>query len=141
MVVASFALIFDFGLVVLIWLVQLVIYPSFKFYANEELLMWHKLYVSRIALVVIPLMIGQIIISAVQLTMSQSLYTVGSFLIVVFLWIFTFTHFAPLHKRISKSSANAAKIEKLVKRNWGRTILWTLVFVLELVQQGLYPME
>ena len=34
----------DFGAVVLIWLVQLVIYPSFLHYAESDLVNWHKIY-------------------------------------------------------------------------------------------------
>ncbi len=44
-------LLFDFGLVVLIWIVQLVIYPGLCYYSETDLLKWHKLYTSRIAYV------------------------------------------------------------------------------------------
>ncbi|MEO1009857.1 MAG: hypothetical protein AAFX53_01035 [Bacteroidota bacterium] len=51
----------DFGLVVLIWSVQLIIYPSFQFYNPIELLLWHGIYVHRITYVVLPLMVGQLV--------------------------------------------------------------------------------
>jgi len=35
-------LLFDFGLLVLIWLVQLVIYPSFLYYEQDNLKRWHE---------------------------------------------------------------------------------------------------
>ncbi|MFT7429007.1 MAG: hypothetical protein ACI9IZ_001504, partial [Nonlabens sp.] len=35
-------LLVDFGLVVLIWIVQLIIYPSFLYYGSKTLNKWHK---------------------------------------------------------------------------------------------------
>ena len=53
-------LLVDFGLLVLIWIIQLIIYPSFLFYRAKELITWHKMYTKAIALIVIPLMLGQL---------------------------------------------------------------------------------
>ena len=50
----------DFGLLVLIWMVQLVVYPGFKYYQRERLLEWHARYTSRISYIVGPLMLGQL---------------------------------------------------------------------------------
>jgi hypothetical protein len=52
-------LLLDFGLVVLIWLVQLVIYPGFKFYSPSNLALWHKIYTGRIGVAVVPMMVWQ----------------------------------------------------------------------------------
>ena len=49
-------LLIDFGFVVLIWAVQLVIYPSFGFYAKANLFEWHKSYTARVTYIVLPLM-------------------------------------------------------------------------------------
>ena len=35
--------IIDFGAVVLIWMVQLVVYPSFTYFQKKELMDWHLL--------------------------------------------------------------------------------------------------
>ena len=48
----NYALLVDAGLVVLIWMVQLIIYPSFLHYDNN-LVEWHHKYTSRIALIVV----------------------------------------------------------------------------------------
>ena len=50
-------LLVDAGFIVLIWAVQLVIYPSFKFYSNANLLKWHRLYTKRVTVIVLPLML------------------------------------------------------------------------------------
>lgn len=53
-------LLLDFGLVVLIWIVQLVIYPSLCYYQDKDLAKWHKIYTQRIGVIVGPLMIAQL---------------------------------------------------------------------------------
>mgnify|MGYP000014267018 CR=1 FL=1 len=130
-------LLFDFGLVVLIWLVQLVVYPSFKKYSKNNLIDWHTVYVKRIAIIVGPLMIGQLIISGWLLYQQQSSSALIIFLLVLLLWGSTFTHFAPLHQRISNGSFDSSMLDKLEKRNWIRTVLWTLIFILGIIQ--IYP--
>ena len=37
-------LIIDFGLVILIWLTQLVIYPGMRFIPKDRLVKWHQSY-------------------------------------------------------------------------------------------------
>jgi len=53
-------LVVDFCLVVLIWLVQLIIYPSFRYMSPEQLAIWHPKYTTLITLVVGPLMLAQV---------------------------------------------------------------------------------
>lgn len=122
-------LIVDFGLVVLIWLVQLVIYPAFKFYTAEDLQKWHKMYTARIALVVVPLMTAQLLIAGYQLWLKQDLYTGLSMIIIIALWILTFRIFVPLHSSIAEDPTNSQNIHDLIKKNWIRTFLWTGLFL------------
>ena len=123
-------LLLDFGLMVLIWMVQLLIYPGFAFYPEENLVKWHKKYTVRIALVVIPLMLGQLIITTYQLITYQGIYELLSIAVVLLLWCTTFLQFIPLHNSIGKSLEIVKSVEKLIRRNWTRTILWTFLFVL-----------
>ena len=58
--VSTLTLLADFGLVVLIWIVQLIIYPSFHVVANDAFAAWHKTYMALISYLVIPLMFGQV---------------------------------------------------------------------------------
>lgn len=121
-------LLFDFGLVVLIWLVQLIIYPSFAHYSTANLKNWHRIYTGRIALVVVPLMLGQLGIAAWQLYKEVDFYTVVSFILIIILWGLTFYIFVPLHSAIEKNSGDSIAIRDLVNRNWIRTALWTIIF-------------
>ena len=50
----------DSGLLVLIWLVQLIIYPSFRYTEEKEFILWHARYISLIGLVFSPFMLLQI---------------------------------------------------------------------------------
>ncbi|AZQ58280.1 hypothetical protein EJ994_05450 [Maribacter sp. MJ134] len=122
----------DFGLVVLIWMVQLIIYPSFARYTHENLLSWHRIYTKRLASIVIPLMFTQAFVVAYQLYKTQEFFTYCSAVLVVLVWLSTFTQFVPLHNNISKGEKVADSVEKLIQRNWIRTALWTLLFMLSL---------
>ena len=123
-------LLLDFGLCILIWMVQLIVYPSFTFYNNTQLLTWHKTYTKAIALIVIPLMLGQLGIAIYQVFLAQNSYTLVSIVLVVFLWGITLLKFAPMHQQISEGNTQIQLLKTLVQTNWIRTIIWTLLFVL-----------
>jgi DMSO reductase anchor subunit len=123
-------LLLDFGLCILIWVVQLIVYPSFAFYNNTQLLKWHKTYTKAIALIVIPLMLGQLGIAIYQVFLAQNSYTLVSIVLVVFLWGITLLKFAPMHQQISEGNTQIQLLKTLVQMNWIRTIIWTLLFVL-----------
>ena len=123
-------LVLDVGLLVLIWMIQLIVYPSFLFYTAKELIAWHKMYTKAIALIVIPLMLGQLGIIIYQVFLVQNTYTLTSIILVVFLWGITLLKFAPMHQQISKGNTQIHLLKTLVQMNWIRTIIWTLLFVL-----------
>jgi len=126
-------LLFDFGLLVLIWLVQLIIYPSFLFYESGNLKVWHKKYTQKITYVVLPLIIGQLIVNTVHLFNNFSIFTLGSFLMIIALWMMTFLIFVPLHSKISNNEINLPLIHQLIGLNWIRTLLWSGLFVSSLL--------
>ncbi|MEP3209008.1 MAG: hypothetical protein ABJN95_07455 [Maribacter sp.] len=126
-------LLFDFGLLVLIWLVQLVIYPSFRFYQQDNLVKWHRKYTVGIALVVIPLMFVQLTTAILQLLEFQNTLTIGSLVLIALVWAITFLQFVPMHRKISDEKADKILLTRLVKRNWWRTLLWSVIFILTLL--------
>ena len=129
----QYSLLADAGLVVLIWIVQLIIYPSFLYFKKENLVLWHKKYTSRIAIIVIPLMLYQLIFSLLLVynyfTIKSVIYT----LLVIFLWMNTFTVFVPLHNKISNFSYTKTTLQQLVSKNWTRTFLWTFLLFFHLL--------
>lgn len=130
-------LLFDFGLLVLIWIVQRIVYPGFLHYNPKNLINWHKVYTSRLTFIVMPLMLGQLGISIVQLIMEINLYTVLSFIIIIVIWVSTFMQFVPIHAQISKGKASQKMLDSLVKKNWIRTFLWTALFLYSMLNTDL----
>ena len=125
-------LITDFGLLVLIWIVQLVIYPSFQYYQSQDLHNWHRQYTSRITTVVLPLMFTQLVVTVLQILTEITLYSGISMLIVLALWLLTFLVFVPLHQKIEHQTYETKSLSKLVKFNWLRTGLWSILFLISL---------
>lgn len=126
-------LVIDFGLVVLIIMVQLVIYPSFLFFNRENLFRWHTKYTSRIAIIVAPMMIVQVLLALYFIFEKATAGTLTTLLLVCAVWISTFIHFVPIHKKISQNSHSERDLKNLVHRNWIRVILWTLLFIINLI--------
>lgn len=123
-------LICDTGLLILIWIVQLIIYPSFSYYKHEDLFKWHETYTKRIAVIVIPLMFGQVITSSIQVYTNLDFYTITSSLLVIGVWLSTFLIFVPLHTNLSKREEVELSIKKLKLHNWQRTVLWSLICII-----------
>jgi len=132
MVIDLVRLLVDTGFLILIWAVQLVIYPSFKYYAAEDLFIWHRQYTVRVTFIVLPLMFSQLIIALYQFWLDVNWYTVMSLIIIVLLWVLTFRVFVPLHASIDSASPIANVCYKLETKNWIRTILWTSLFFISL---------
>ena len=122
-------LLFDFGLLILVWMVQLVVYPSFKFYEIDNLLKWHSKYTLAISFIVIPLMFGQLITASLQLFGERNPFTIGSMILIALVWASTFSQFVPMHSTITSGSPTKEILEQLVLKNWIRTCLWTSIFV------------
>ena len=125
-------LFFDSGLLILILMVQLIIYPSFIHHQPKRLLIWHSIYTKKIALIVLPLMLGQLCVAIFQVYQNKNLDTVLYFAIVLFLWGITLTKFAPMHGQISAGRVDEKFLQKLVRLNWIRTLLWFLSLLLTL---------
>ncbi len=124
----------DMGLVVLIWIVQLIVYPSFRYCDRQELVRWHGIYTGRISLLVVPLMLAQAAIVAFQALSSGFLWDQTlSAVLVLGCWISTFGLSVPLHKRVAEGEIGDEVLEALIVTNWPRTVGWTLCFLLSWV--------
>jgi hypothetical protein len=126
----TLSLSFDAGLLVLIWMVQLIVYPSFLYYERNNLIIWHQKYTGLITMIVAPLMFGQLGSSIYALIDDLHSIAIVKLVLIFLVWLSTFLYFAPTHGKISKDDFSERTLQELVKRNWFRTITWTLVFVL-----------
>lgn len=123
----------DFGLVVLIWMVQLIVYPGFLFYSEEDLLKWHSYYTPRITVVVAPLMFVQMGIAIYLSVFEFSLVNLIYLFLVLSTWVSTFAYFVPLHHKIERKVDLKPSAQRLTHGNWLRTFQWTLIFVYSLL--------
>ena len=124
----------DLSMFVLIWLVQIIIYPVFLYITEDQFRIWHKIYCKRISYFVLPLMIAQLFESA------TACFFIGSHLewiklgCVLSAWIFTFLISAPCHQNLTKYGKVEREISKLISTNWYRTWIWSVVLVISYLQ-------
>ena len=122
----------NFGMCVVLWLVQLVIYPSFLRVEPSELIAWHKAYTFRVSFVILPLMLGQLVITILSVWEDPSILEWVAFTFVLVCWILTFFVSVPLHRKIEQNDITRETRQKLITTNWPRTILWSVIFGLGL---------
>jgi hypothetical protein len=90
----------SFGLVVLIWLVQLVIYPAFASIAPERFARWHAGYTRTVTWIVAPLMLGQAVLLGWLVAVRPGALTIIASLCVAVAWAVTARWAVPLHERL-----------------------------------------
>ena len=124
----------DFGMLILIWLVQLIIYPSFEFSAKDTFPQWHERYTGLITIVVLPLMFAQLGLTLYQLTTDRSWQTIACLVLIAFCWIVTFTLSVPAHNSLQANGNDVSVVHWLVLTNWLRTAGWTAISLLSINQ-------
>jgi hypothetical protein len=116
----------SWGLLILIWLVQLIIYPGLARIPSSDFVKYHAWYVIRITMVVLPLMVCEIIIAIAWFFLQDSLlYPMVAGGLVMLVWCSTFTFQVPIHKSL-QAGKDQSKINRLVATNWIRTVAWSL---------------
>lgn len=132
----------DSGLLVLICLVQVIIYPSFDYLETENFKTWHIHYTRVISFIVVPLILLQIGVELYHALVAAEPRWWRALLIGVVL-IATFSLSVPCHKKLQSMGKSVVIIRKLVLTNWIRTLLWTILFLQTLWQginhQGYLP--
>ena len=130
-----FQLMLSSALFTLIWLVQLILYPTLSLLPESILKPVHQLHMNRISLLVIPLMSCEIMLIAYRWIThlgSDAFFMIQSALIGM-VWISTFLIQVPLHNRIESQLSLKSDCQKLVHTNWLRTILWSLSLLVGVV--------
>jgi len=130
-----YTLVSDFGVVVLIWMVQLIIYPGLLYYNENDLNKWHDKYTTLMSYVVLPLMILQLLLHCYDFWTHRDLINAIMLALVGAVWIITLTMAVPLHGNVASKKYIRQSLEKLIGVNWYRTVLWTLVFILNVLFQ------
>lgn len=125
-----FKVLIDFGLLVLVWLVQFAIYPGFKYYSDVNLKRWHPLYSRGISYVVAPLMLAQLALSIYFLISLPTWVFTLNLVLVFATWMITFFWAVPLHAKIETVEKPYKALDQLLKVNRLRAWIWTMIFVL-----------
>lgn len=125
---------FDLSLVILILMVQLIIYPAFEYYSKNNLQTWHRQYTKRIAFIVIPLMVGQLILTMIYLLDRTSLHDIAVSLLVLAVWLITFLYFVPSHRKIDEGNHNETLLRQMLRINWWRTTIWIVIFLMNFLE-------
>lgn len=114
-----------FALTGLIWTIQLVHYPMFKFVEAPHWPRFHALHSRNITFIVFPLMLLEL------MTSLQFFVDIKSPTNTIFLacaattWLLTFLIFIPLHGKVANRPI-AKVFDKLVAFNWARVATWTI---------------
>ncbi len=119
----------------IVWFVQLVHYPSFRYVREENFASFHSFHSRWTTVIVFPPMLAELVISswnAWQKTGENSLLIFG---LTISTWVLTFFLSVPLHNQLSKGyNPKAAKL--LVQTNGLRVITWTSLLILHIKQMG-----
>ncbi len=108
-------------------IVQIIIYPSFKFIKIDAFKGYHLNYMNKISYVVAPIMLLEIISSFLLLIFNKSLIDIIGFILLSLIWIVTFFLIVPIHNELN-IKFGLVELKKLIKLNLLRTILWILKF-------------
>lgn len=107
--------------------VQIIIYPSFKFIQKVSFKEYHLNYMNKMSYVVAPIMLLEIISSFLLLIFNKSLIDILGFILLSLVWFVTFFFIVPLHNQLN-IKFGLVELKKLIKLNLLRTILWILKF-------------
>ena len=121
-------------MVVVIWFVQWVHYPLFKYIEQKKLSKFSKDHQTKISLIVMPAMLLELTsLSFLTFNDLNPKNTIACLLLVI-IWLSTWTLQVPIHQKLLVDPQKK-DIPKLIQTNWIRTLAWTLkLFLLILVQ-------
>ena len=109
-----------------IWLVQVVIYPSFRDIEPSQFrsaMLRHQALTGRV--VILPMLV-ELVTSLLLLIFNPDSVSAWLGAISVGVWgLLTMLVQVPIHMRLAESWPDAELIDHLVNWNWPRTIAWT----------------
>jgi uncharacterized membrane protein len=114
-----------------IWVIQIVHYPSFHFIEKELYTAFQKFHMNKISIIVIPIMLAELI-TGIMLFLdksSKSPFLIISIIILVLIWLITGVFFTKAHNELITGYQELV-VNQLVVMNWIRTLLWTLKLLL-----------
>ncbi len=110
----------------LIWLIQLIHYPSYKFIDALKFSEYQNFHTTTITFIVGPVMAIELF-SGMAILFDQKLSALSSinFIGLLLIWAATAFLSVPLHAKLS-AGFNTETVQMLISTNWVRTVLWSL---------------
>ena len=113
----------------IIWVIQLLHYPAFHFIKESDYVEFQHFHMQRISFIVVPVMILELFSAFMLVYYLRSNLLTICLIILLFIWLITFVFFTKLHQSLL-DGYNKTIVDKLVKMNWSRTILWSLRLII-----------
>ena len=113
-------------MVSIIWLVQILHYPTFLYIDNERYTEFQNFHMKNISFLIIPLMLLEFSTGFLLLFFVDEIdfYFSISFSLLVLIWLITALFFSKYHSALSNKYERGI-ILKLIRLNWVRTFFWT----------------
>ena len=108
-----------------IWVIQLLHYPSFHFINENKYIEFQHFHMRRISFIVIPVMLIELASALLLSYFFRSSLTIILLAFLLGIWGITFIFFTNMHQKLT-NGYDPSIVDRLVQINWSRTALWSL---------------
>jgi len=112
-----------------IWVIQLLHYPSFHFINDQKYIEFQHFHMQRISFIVIPAMLIELASALSLAYFFRSSLTIILLALLLGIWGITFIFFTNIHQKLTNGYDHIV-VNRLVQINWFRTALWSLRFII-----------
>ena len=112
-----------------IWVIQLLHYPSFHFINENKYIEFQHFHMRRISFIVIPVMLIELASALLLSYFFRSSLTIILLAILLGIWAITFIFFTNMHQKLTNGYDHST-VDRLVQINWSRTALWSLRLII-----------
>ena len=113
----------------IIWVIQLLHYPTFHFIKQSDYVEFQHFHMQRISFIVVPVMIIELLSGFMLVYHFRSDLFILCLIILLVIWLITFVFFTKLHQSLL-GGYDKIIVDKLVQINWSRTVLWSLRLII-----------
>ncbi len=112
-----------------IWVIQLLHYPSFHFISDQKYIEFQHFHMQRISFIVVPVMLIELASALLLAYFFESSLTIILLALVLGIWAITFIFFTNMHQKLTDGYDHSI-VDRLVQINWSRTALWSLRLII-----------
>ncbi len=114
----------------LVWVVQLVHYPGFRYVDQTQFIDFQYHHMRSILYIVGPLMLIELALALwlqVEFWGKSGIYSVSAAtVLLIVIWLVTFLVSSPIHGQLATQGYDEKLTTKLVNTNWIRTVAWSV---------------